>query len=187
MAIFVDQRAAKDFAHFVDAIGELVAAVFDMNHGGAVQDVAAIDISYPAHARSRDFNEEERTAVPRPQDRGSRNEALRESGLVNMRTSQNCGSVMPVAETASSRSRPLPSTMAPPLPRQPWRRLPSARRPSSRRAACDRFQTLAVSLPRLRGALDYGKGSTEFCRRQRGFSRRENVAAALPRGRARSA
>jgi hypothetical protein len=41
----------------------LVAAVVDMNHGVAVQDIAAIDISYPAHARSRDFNEEERATV----------------------------------------------------------------------------------------------------------------------------
>jgi hypothetical protein len=63
MAFLVDQGAAKDFAHFVDAIGELVAAVVDMNHGVAVQDVAAVDISYPAHAHSRDFNEEGRATV----------------------------------------------------------------------------------------------------------------------------
>ena len=60
MAPLVDQGAAKDLAHFVDAIGELVAAVFDMNHSVAVQDIPAIDISYPAHARSRDFNEDEK-------------------------------------------------------------------------------------------------------------------------------
>src|SRR3984893_2569637 len=63
MAFLVDQGAAKDFAHFVDPIAELVAAVVDMNHGVAVQDIAAIDISYPAHAHSRDFNEEERATV----------------------------------------------------------------------------------------------------------------------------
>ena len=75
MALLVDQGAAKDFAHFVDAIGELVAAVVDMNHGVAVQDIAAIDISYPAHARSRDFTKKKEPRFAQPQDRGRRREA----------------------------------------------------------------------------------------------------------------
>ena len=105
MAPFVDQGATKDLAYFVDAIGELVAAVFDMNHGVAVQEIPAIDISDPAHARARDFNEEEKPAVPRPKERGARHVALRESGLANSSERHGlCASVMPVT---AARVKPL--------------------------------------------------------------------------------
>src|ERR1700736_1305293 len=83
MAFLVDQGAAKDFAHFIDAIGELVAAVIDMNHGVAVQDIAAIDISYPAHALSRFPRRSHRATLPQSKDRGGGHAALRESGLPN--------------------------------------------------------------------------------------------------------
>ena len=63
MAFLVDQAAAKNFADFIDTIGELVAAVIDMNHGVAVQHIAAIDISYFAHAPARDFMGEEKVTL----------------------------------------------------------------------------------------------------------------------------
>src|ERR1700730_3627097 len=83
MAFLVDQGAAKDFAHFIDAIGELVAAVVDMNHGVAVQDIATIDISYPAHALSRFPRRSQRATLPRSKDPGGGHAALRGSGLLN--------------------------------------------------------------------------------------------------------
>src|SRR5450631_2044363 len=64
MAFLVDQAAAKNFADFIDTVGELVAAVIDMNHGVAVQHIAAIDISYFAHAPARDFMGGEKVTLP---------------------------------------------------------------------------------------------------------------------------
>ncbi len=63
MAFLVDECAPKDFAHFIDAIGKLVATVFDMNHGVAVQHIAAIDISDSAQARAHDFMRREKAAL----------------------------------------------------------------------------------------------------------------------------
>jgi hypothetical protein len=44
MAALIDQFAASHFAYFVDAVGELVAAILDMNAGFAMREVAAVDI-----------------------------------------------------------------------------------------------------------------------------------------------
>jgi hypothetical protein len=45
----VHQVAARDFADFVDTVGELVASVLDVHGGVAVRDVAAVDIGDARH------------------------------------------------------------------------------------------------------------------------------------------
>jgi hypothetical protein len=40
----IDELAAPHLAHFVDAVGELIAAILDMNAGFAMRHVAAVDI-----------------------------------------------------------------------------------------------------------------------------------------------
>ena len=44
MALFVDQPAAADLAHLIDAVGELIAPVLDMNGGPGMGKVAAVDV-----------------------------------------------------------------------------------------------------------------------------------------------
>ena len=44
VAALVDQRAAPHLADFVDAVGELVAAILDMDHRVRVRQIAAVDI-----------------------------------------------------------------------------------------------------------------------------------------------
>src|ERR1700730_1510178 len=125
MAFLVDQGAAKDFAYFIYAIGALVAAVVDMNHGVAVQDVAAIDISYPAHALSRFPRRSQRPTGPRSKDRGDGHEAFRTSGLPN--SCERHGYAV-----ASCRL--------------PARTSSGCARLTSRSAVCDSFQILVVHL-----------------------------------------
>ena len=45
----IDQNTVKDRHHFVNAIGELVAAILDMHRGFAVRHVTAVDIGLTGH------------------------------------------------------------------------------------------------------------------------------------------
>src|ERR1700744_3589043 len=45
----VDQRAIADFAHFIDAVSELIAAIFDMDQSLGMTAIAAVDKSDAAH------------------------------------------------------------------------------------------------------------------------------------------
>ena len=49
VAALVDQAAAPHLADFVDAVGELVAAILDMDHGVAQRQIAAVDIGDAGH------------------------------------------------------------------------------------------------------------------------------------------
>ena len=46
MRPLVDQCAGDDRYDLVDAVGELVAAILDMDLGGAMRHVTAVDIGY---------------------------------------------------------------------------------------------------------------------------------------------
>jgi hypothetical protein len=39
----------KNLAHFINAVGELIATIFDMHHGFPMRNVAAINIRDTAH------------------------------------------------------------------------------------------------------------------------------------------
>ena len=45
----IDDQAMPNFADLIDAIGKLIAAIFDVNHGVAVSDVTTIHIRYSRH------------------------------------------------------------------------------------------------------------------------------------------
>ncbi len=45
----IDDQPMANLADLIDAIGKLIATVFDMNHGVAVLDVTTIHISYSRH------------------------------------------------------------------------------------------------------------------------------------------
>ena len=49
MAGHVHDMPAPDFTDFIDAVGELIAAVFDMDSGILVRNILAIDVSDAAH------------------------------------------------------------------------------------------------------------------------------------------
>ena len=49
VAALVDQAAAPHLADFVDAVGELVAAVLDMDAGVRERQIAAVDIGDAGH------------------------------------------------------------------------------------------------------------------------------------------
>jgi hypothetical protein len=55
MAFLVNQTAAKNFTYLVDAIGELVATVFNVDHGVPMHNIAAVHISYSTHQSACDF------------------------------------------------------------------------------------------------------------------------------------
>ena len=44
MALLIEQQAVIDRAHFVDGVGELQAAIFDVNGRARVREIAAVDI-----------------------------------------------------------------------------------------------------------------------------------------------
>jgi len=50
MQPLVDQPPVADLADLVDAIGELVAAILDMDGGIGVTDIAAVDIGEARHS-----------------------------------------------------------------------------------------------------------------------------------------
>ena len=54
VAPLVDHAAAPDFADFVDAVGELVAAVLDMDPGRVPRQVAAVHVGDAGHRRTED-------------------------------------------------------------------------------------------------------------------------------------
>ena len=45
----VDEAAVEHFADLIDAVGELVAAIFDMDHRVLVRNVASVHIGDAAH------------------------------------------------------------------------------------------------------------------------------------------
>ena len=49
MQVLIDQLAALDRHHLVDSVGELIAAVFDVNGGGSMRLIAAVDVSDTRH------------------------------------------------------------------------------------------------------------------------------------------
>jgi hypothetical protein len=50
--LLVNESATKYFADFIDAVGKLIAPVFDVDHGIAAREIAAIHIRHSAHARA---------------------------------------------------------------------------------------------------------------------------------------
>jgi hypothetical protein len=54
MARFVDEVAALDLDDLVDRIGELKAAILNVNRGVSVRQVSAIDVDDAGHAASPD-------------------------------------------------------------------------------------------------------------------------------------
>ena len=53
MPVFIDQTAAADGDHLVDAVGELIAPVFDMDRRLVVGHVAVVDVGDSRHAFCR--------------------------------------------------------------------------------------------------------------------------------------
>ena len=51
MTALVDQTPCPHLADFVDAVGELIAAVFDRDHGVGMRQIAAIDVGNARHDR----------------------------------------------------------------------------------------------------------------------------------------
>ncbi len=49
MAPLVDQATAPHLADFIDAVGELIAAILDMDLGVAHRQIAAVDVGYAGH------------------------------------------------------------------------------------------------------------------------------------------
>ena len=45
----VDEAASPHLADFVDAVGELITAILDMDFCRAHRQVAAVDVGYPRH------------------------------------------------------------------------------------------------------------------------------------------
>jgi hypothetical protein len=45
MAALVDEFSALHLAHLVNAVGELIAAIFDMYGGLRIRQIAAVDVS----------------------------------------------------------------------------------------------------------------------------------------------
>ena len=54
MPRLVNDLAIEDFANFIDAVGELIAAVLDMHGGIGVPHVAAVHISNARHGGASD-------------------------------------------------------------------------------------------------------------------------------------
>ena len=52
MAAFVDQPPAPHLADFVDAVGELIAAILDIHRSIAPRKIAAVDVGNAGHVNS---------------------------------------------------------------------------------------------------------------------------------------
>jgi hypothetical protein len=50
MAAFVYEAASAHLADLIDAIGELIAAIFDVDHRPAMGHVTTVDVGNPGHA-----------------------------------------------------------------------------------------------------------------------------------------
>ena len=56
VAPLVDQAAAPHLADFIDAVGELIAAILDVDLGVAERQIAAVDVSDAGHRVSQSSN-----------------------------------------------------------------------------------------------------------------------------------
>src|SRR6266545_846616 len=59
VAPLVDHPAAPDLAQLVNAVGELVAAILDMDHGVAPRQIATVDIGNARHRELRSVSAEQ--------------------------------------------------------------------------------------------------------------------------------
>ena len=61
----VDDEALRHLTDLVDTVGELVAAILDVDAGGTVRNIAAIDIGYAGHATSHTFGYQKNSRLTR--------------------------------------------------------------------------------------------------------------------------